>query len=88
MYCTSIRYNFNLVLCVITSQAERRKRGKEVKKIVDFFTNAIGVVTTRFVSNLGLPEMITDKSVTTPVALMNCYAIHWIATTGLRPVSQ
>ncbi|MBQ9682725.1 MAG: hypothetical protein IJV35_05580 [Neisseriaceae bacterium] len=55
-------------------------RGKEVKKIEDFFTNAAGVVTTMFVSNLRLPEMITDKSVTTPTVLMNCYAIHWIAT--------
>ncbi|MBR7001348.1 MAG: hypothetical protein IKI11_01610 [Neisseriaceae bacterium] len=24
--------------------------------------------------------MITDTIVTTPMALMNCYAIHWIAT--------
>ena len=45
-----------------------------------FFTNAASVVTTRFINNLRLPEMIADKSVTTPTVLMNCYAIHWIAT--------
>ncbi|MBO7554420.1 MAG: hypothetical protein J6T41_00400 [Neisseriaceae bacterium] len=27
-----------------------------------------------------LPEMVTDKSATTPAALMNCYAIHWTDT--------
>ena len=40
-------------------------RGNPVKNR-RFFTNATGVVTTRFISNLRLPEMITDTTVTTP----------------------
>ncbi|MBR7003171.1 MAG: hypothetical protein IKI11_11010 [Neisseriaceae bacterium] len=45
-----------------------------------FFTNAERRCNDKVRKQFRLPEMITDKTVTTPVALMNCYAIHWIAT--------
>ncbi len=58
---------------------QRSTSASEVKNR-RFFTNATGVVTTRFISNLRLPEMITDKSVTTPAALLETYGFKWIAT--------
>ena len=56
-------------------------RGNPVKNR-RFFTNAASVVTTMFVSNLRLPEMITDKSVTTLISVdellcnsLDCHAV-------------
>ena len=49
----------------------KQRSTNEVKlKIADFSPTPLIVVTTRFVSNLRLPEMIADKSVTTPAALV------------------